>query len=102
VSDDATRELMVSFYKRLQAGEGATEALRQVQLEMLQGTMLSQRGQKRGLGIGTGGMETKKNWRHPFYWASFIQSGEWRSIRLPSSQLAAVYLLDNQSYAALK
>ena len=80
VSDDATRELMVSFYKRLQAGEGTTEALRQVQLEMLQSTMLSRRGQKRGLGIGTGGMETKKNWRHPFYWASFIQSGEWRSL----------------------
>ena len=80
VSDDATRELMVSFYKRLQAGEGTTEALRQVQLEMLQSTMLSRSGQKRGLGIGTGGMETKKNWRHPFYWASFIQSGEWRSL----------------------
>ncbi len=35
VSDEATRDLMVAYYKRLKADEGRTEALRQVQLQML-------------------------------------------------------------------
>ena len=35
VSDAATRDLMAAYYKRLQAGEGRTEALRQVQLMMI-------------------------------------------------------------------
>lgn len=46
---------MTSYYRGLMAGQGRSEALRQVQLRML-------RDPKR---------------RHPFYWASFIQSGEW-------------------------
>ncbi len=58
VSDRATRELMVEYYKRLQAGEGRAEALRQVQLGMLASEERS----------------------HPFYWASFIQSGEWKNM----------------------
>ena len=58
VSDAATRDLMVAYYQRLQAGEGRTEALRQVQLSMLRGPM----------------------WQHPFFWASFIQSGDWRQL----------------------
>ncbi|MBI4750806.1 MAG: CHAT domain-containing protein [Acidobacteria bacterium] len=55
VSDKATRELMIDFYTRLKAGEGRSEALRHVQLRMLK--------------------DPKR--RHPFYWASFIQSGAW-------------------------
>jgi CHAT domain-containing protein/tetratricopeptide (TPR) repeat protein len=58
VSDEATRDLMVAYYQRLQAGEGRTEALRQVQLSMLRG----------------------QAWQHPFFWASFIQSGDWRTL----------------------
>lgn len=58
VSDAATRDLMVGYYKRLQAGQGRAEAMRQVQLEMLQSPQRS----------------------HPFYWAAFIQSGDWRKI----------------------
>jgi CHAT domain-containing protein len=54
VSDRATRELMVSYYRLLKQGIGRGEALRQVQLKMLK----------------------KVNRRHPYYWASFIQSGE--------------------------
>jgi len=80
VSDDATRELMVAYYKRLQAGEGRTEALREVQLEMLHGAKQGQGRQQRGLQIEVDGNETKQDWSHPFYWASFIQSGEWRSL----------------------
>lgn len=58
VSDAATRDLMVAYYQRLSVGEGRTEALRQVQLEMIK----------------------SKERNHPFFWASFIQSGDWRSM----------------------
>ncbi|MBI4747226.1 MAG: tetratricopeptide repeat protein [Acidobacteria bacterium] len=58
VSDRATGELMVEYYTRLKAGEGRGDALRNVQLKMLN--------------------DPKR--RHPFYWASFIQSGEWANL----------------------
>ena len=55
VSDTGTRELMVKYYKRLKSGEGRSAALRQAQLEM---------------------MATPER-SHPYYWAGFIQSGDW-------------------------
>ncbi len=55
VDDDATKDLMVNFYKRLAQGEGRAEALRKVKLEMTRGDRV-----------------------HPYYWASFILSGDWR------------------------
>ncbi len=58
VSDAATRDLMVGYYQRLKAGEGRSQALRQVQLKMLKSPVR----------------------RHPYYWASFIQSGEWANL----------------------
>ncbi|HNB74152.1 MAG TPA: CHAT domain-containing protein, partial [Acidobacteriota bacterium] len=58
VSDQATRKLMVDYYTRLKAGEGRSEALRNVQLEMLK--------------------DPRR--QHPFYWAAFIQSGEWANL----------------------
>jgi CHAT domain-containing protein len=58
VSDYITREMMVDYYKRLKNGLGRGEALRQVQLAMLK----------------------RKKYEHPFYWASFIQSGEWGTL----------------------
>jgi CHAT domain-containing protein len=58
VSDQATRELMVSYYGRLKHGQGRGEALRQAQLEMLK----------------------KVKRRHPYFWAGFIQSGEWANL----------------------
>jgi CHAT domain-containing protein/Tfp pilus assembly protein PilF len=58
VSDRATRELMVSYYSRLKQGEGRGESLRRVQLNML----------------------NKMKWRHPYFWASFIQSGAWTNL----------------------
>ncbi|HEY6403685.1 MAG TPA: CHAT domain-containing tetratricopeptide repeat protein, partial [Blastocatellia bacterium] len=58
VSDKATQELMVSYYKLLQEGQGRGDALRRTQLKMLR----------------------KVNRRHPYYWASFIQSGEWANL----------------------
>jgi CHAT domain-containing protein/Tfp pilus assembly protein PilF len=56
VSDTATRDLMVAYYQRLRAGEGRADSLREVQLAMLR----------------------NRNRSHPFYWAGFIQSGDWR------------------------
>jgi CHAT domain-containing protein/Tfp pilus assembly protein PilF len=64
VSDAATRDLMSAYYRRLQAGEGRSEALRQVQLAM----------------IHNAAQGSATDYSHPFYWASFIQSGDWRSL----------------------
>jgi len=58
VSDYATRQLMTSYYSGLKRGQGRGEALRQAQLNMLK----------------------SKGRDHPFYWASFIQSGEWANL----------------------
>ena len=58
VSDYIARETMVTYYTGLRAGLGRGEALRQAKLAMLK----------------------RKVRQHPFYWASFIQSGEWASL----------------------
>jgi CHAT domain-containing protein len=55
VSDYVTRELMTGYYQNLKQGIGRSESLRRIQLEMLR----------------------KPATRHPFYWASFIESGDW-------------------------
>jgi CHAT domain-containing protein len=58
VSDYSTRGLMASYYRNLKQGMGRGAALRGVQLDML-----------------------KRNRQlHPFYWANFIQSGEWAEL----------------------
>jgi CHAT domain-containing protein len=58
VSDAIARDTMVGYYTRLRAGLGRGEALRQAKLAIL-------RLPKR---------------RHPYYWAGFIQSGEWADL----------------------
>lgn len=58
VSDRVTREMMTAYYTGLKKGLGRGEALRQAQLAMLK----------------------RKGRAHPFYWASFIQSGEWANL----------------------
>jgi CHAT domain-containing protein/Tfp pilus assembly protein PilF len=58
VSDYVTRELMTDYYTGLRQGLGRGDALRQSKL-----TMLARKGRQ-----------------HPFYWASFIQAGEWASL----------------------
>ena len=58
VSDEATKDLMVGYYKRLLEQEGRSEALRQTQLAMLRG----------------------QQYQHPYYWAAFIPSGAWTPI----------------------
>lgn len=57
VSDYPTRRLMTGYYENLVTRRlGRGEALREVQLSMI------------------------KEKRHPFFWANFIQSGEWGSL----------------------
>jgi CHAT domain-containing protein len=58
VSDASSRETMAAYYAGLRAGMGRGDALRQAKLEMLKRT----------------------GRQHPFYWASFIQFGEWASL----------------------
>jgi CHAT domain-containing protein/Tfp pilus assembly protein PilF len=80
VSDDATRDLMIEYYRRLQTGAGRGEALRAVQLAMLSGAQKASGGQQRGLGGDQPGNRRAANWSHPFYWAAFIQSGAWQGM----------------------
>jgi CHAT domain-containing protein/Flp pilus assembly protein TadD len=58
VSDYVTRRLMKAFYAGLKQGQGRGEALRSVKLEMVR----------------------QKGTEHPYYWASFIQSGKWTEL----------------------
>lgn len=54
VADEETRDLMVSYYEKLQKGGGRSEALREVQLAMM----------------------AKPATAHPYFWASFLVAGE--------------------------
>ncbi len=54
VSDFHTQEMMVGYYQRLKNGMGRSEAMRDVQLEMLQ------------------------KYEYPYYWGSFIPVGNWQ------------------------
>jgi CHAT domain-containing protein/Tfp pilus assembly protein PilF len=58
VTDNVTRDLMSAYYGGLRQGLGRGDALRQAQLALLQ----------------------RPRTRHPFYWASFIQAGEWANL----------------------
>ncbi len=59
VSDRVTREIMTDYYAGLKNGLGRGEALRQARLSMMK----------------------RKDRQHPFFWAGFIQSGEWRPLK---------------------
>jgi CHAT domain-containing protein len=58
VSDYISREVMQAYYTGLRGGLGRGDALREAKLSLLK----------------------RKNRGHPFYWASFIQSGEWGNL----------------------
>jgi CHAT domain-containing protein len=84
VSDAATRDLMTAYYRRLLAGGERGEALRQVQLAMIKRQpQAAAAGGRRGLGGGLARQLQTEERRHPFYWASFILSGEWRALDDP-------------------
>jgi CHAT domain-containing protein len=58
VSDAVTRQMMSAYYAGLRERHGRGDALRDAQLAML----------------------ARTNRQHPFYWASFIQAGEWANL----------------------
>ncbi|MBE9099864.1 tetratricopeptide repeat protein [filamentous cyanobacterium LEGE 07170] len=58
VDDFGTSALMQGYYERLMDGAGRSEALREVQQELL----------------------NSETYAHPYYWAGFIFSGNWRSL----------------------
>jgi CHAT domain-containing protein/Flp pilus assembly protein TadD len=58
VADDATKDLMVNYYTRLKKGEGRSEALHNAQRDMLK----------------------SEKYSHPYFWAAFIPSGDWRPL----------------------
>ena len=51
---------MIKYYQSLQKNVGRSAALRQVQLEFL----------------------TSPQYQRPYYWAAFIPSGEWASLKV--------------------
>ena len=61
VDDEGTKDWMVKYYDKLLAKVGRSDALRQTQLEFL--TNVSDR-----------------HYNHPYYWAAFIPSGDWRPL----------------------
>ncbi|MEZ4265291.1 MAG: CHAT domain-containing tetratricopeptide repeat protein [Myxococcota bacterium] len=56
VDDEATRDLMVGFYRELLLGTGRSAALRKEQLKM----------------------QSDPTTAHPYFWAAFIPAGDWR------------------------
>jgi CHAT domain-containing protein len=58
VADAIARETMVAYYTELRTGIGRGDALRRAKLALL----------------------AKRGRNHPYYWAAFIQSGEWTTI----------------------
>ncbi|MEO1673579.1 MAG: CHAT domain-containing protein, partial [Cyanobacteria bacterium J06631_2] len=67
VEDEGTKNLMTAYYKQLMQGVGRTEALHEVQKQMLRGVLKRENGQ---------------SYQHPYYWASFIPSGDWTPIEM--------------------
>ena len=53
---------MIAYYQRLEQGQGRSEALRQTQLAILEGTLENM---------------SQEKYQHPYYWAGFIASGNW-------------------------
>ncbi|GAX39055.1 peptidase-like protein [Tolypothrix sp. NIES-4075] len=58
IDDEGTKDLMVKYYQNLNAGKGKHDALREAQLELLK----------------------IPEYQHPYYWASFVASGDWSSL----------------------
>ena len=56
--------------------------MREIQLAMLRGQMspVSGKSGKRETSDTGGDAPAPKDYRHPYYWAAFIPSGDWRNM----------------------
>ena len=78
VADRSTRDLMVAFHRELQAGVPIDKALREAQLALLRGSPVSE---DMGLLQRIFGSEpAPQNYRHPYHWAGFELSGDYRAV----------------------
>jgi CHAT domain-containing protein len=59
ISDYVTRQMMAAYYRGLKTGLGRGESLRKAQLAL----------------------QADPRRRHPYYWASFIQAGDWTPLK---------------------
>ena len=83
VDDEVTRDLMIAYYRLLKQGMGRNDALRRVQLNLLEGKLPDGAARKTVRARQSSRSERMRDLRHPYYWASFIHFGDWSS--LPSS-----------------
>lgn len=58
VADEPTAAMMDAFYRRLKEGHGRSQALRLARRDMRENA----------------------DWQHPYFWAPFILSGQWRTL----------------------
>lgn len=81
IADQSTSQFMSDFYSHLHAGDAKGEALRQAQLDMLDGKITPQSaGPVRGLnpaGDEPSNQSAPPDYEAPYYWAPFILIGEW-------------------------
>ena len=57
---------MTSFYQRLKDGETKYDALKNTQKDFKNSIIKNP--------------DKKDDWSHPYYWAAFVLSGDWREI----------------------
>ena len=82
VADDPTQQMMVSWYGQIKDGVGRAEAMRKIQLAAIEGDALPEtQAQLAARGVAIAGPEQSADprlsgTRHPYYWASFIVSGQ--------------------------
>ncbi|MEE8523327.1 MAG: CHAT domain-containing protein, partial [Thermoanaerobaculia bacterium] len=69
VQDQTTAELMVRFYRQLNADKATAEALRAAQIELIQGTIRVENDE---------GQIVERDASAPYYWAAFQIYGDWK------------------------